>query len=202
MAGDPPLKQVVTRTLEAGLRGAPGGAAPGTWACSAPTTSDDILFVADNAAGFGYFRNFGKTRRQGMEAGARRRVGPASAWAPTTPGSTRPSAATRLRQRRRQQQQRPGGSRASRRRRRHRDAARRAHPAGPAPACSSCSPRCRWAPAFSIGADLHRGVSGVYARGNENNAHQPDGTYYLGPGRSAGYAVVNLGARLAADAGR
>ena len=28
-----------------------------------------ILFVADNQAGFGYFKNFGKTRRQGLEAG-------------------------------------------------------------------------------------------------------------------------------------
>jgi outer membrane receptor protein involved in Fe transport len=38
-------------------------------------------------------------------------------------------------------------------------------------------------------------VSGSYARGNENNLHQPDGVYYLGPGRSHGYAVANLGAR-------
>ena len=34
-----------------------------------------------------------------------------------------------------------------------------------------------------------------YARGNENNRHQADGLYYLGPGTSPGYAVVNLGAR-------
>ena len=26
-------------------------------------------------------------------------------------------------------------------------------------------------------------ASGVFARGNENNAHEPDGTYYLGPDR-------------------
>jgi outer membrane receptor protein involved in Fe transport len=38
-------------------------------------------------------------------------------------------------------------------------------------------------------------LSGAYARGNENNEHHPDGTYYLGEGRSPGYAVVNLGAR-------
>jgi outer membrane receptor protein involved in Fe transport len=37
--------------------------------------------------------------------------------------------------------------------------------------------------------------SGVYARGNENNAHEPDGTFYLGGGTTPAYAVVNLGAR-------
>lgn len=38
-------------------------------------------------------------------------------------------------------------------------------------------------------------VSGAFARGNENNQHQADGSTYLGPGRSAGYALMNLGAR-------
>jgi outer membrane receptor protein involved in Fe transport len=36
-------------------------------------------------------------------------------------------------------------------------------------------------------------ASGTYARGNENNLHQPDGVYYLGAGSTPGYAVVNLG---------
>jgi outer membrane receptor protein involved in Fe transport len=35
-------------------------------------------------------------------------------------------------------------------------------------------------------------ASSSYARGNENNAYQTDGKYYLGPGVSPGYAVVNL----------
>jgi outer membrane receptor protein involved in Fe transport len=38
-------------------------------------------------------------------------------------------------------------------------------------------------------------VSSSFARGNENNEHQPDGTYYLGDGAASGYGVVNLGAR-------
>ncbi len=33
-----------------------------------------------------------------------------------------------------------------------------------------------------------------FARGNENNLDQPDGVYYLGPGFSPGYGVLNLGA--------
>ncbi len=37
-------------------------------------------------------------------------------------------------------------------------------------------------------------VDGAYARGNENNQHQPDGVYYLGPGKTGGYAVMNIGA--------
>jgi len=37
-------------------------------------------------------------------------------------------------------------------------------------------------------------VSTSYARGNENNSSQGDGVYYLGPGTSPGYGVVNSGA--------
>jgi len=34
-----------------------------------------------------------------------------------------------------------------------------------------------------------------YARGNENNLHQPNGVYYLGQGFAPGYGTLNLGAR-------
>ena len=34
-----------------------------------------------------------------------------------------------------------------------------------------------------------------HARGNENNLHQPDGKFYVGSGRAAGFATVNLAAR-------
>ena len=36
--------------------------------------------------------------------------------------------------------------------------------------------------------------SGSTARGNENGQHQADGEFYTGPGRSAGYAVLNMNA--------
>jgi outer membrane receptor protein involved in Fe transport len=39
-------------------------------------------------------------------------------------------------------------------------------------------------------------TSGAFARGNENNVHQPDGTNYLGSGQSVGYAIFNLGANF------
>ena len=47
---------------------------------------------------------------------------------------------------------------------------------------------------LSIDVDL-MASSGVFARGNENNLSQPDGLYYLGPGYTDPYAVVNVGAR-------
>ena len=44
-------------------------------------------------------------------------------------------------------------------------------------------------------------VSSSYARGNENNLHQPDGVFYLGPGKSPGYAVLNAGAHYQVRSG-
>ena len=39
-------------------------------------------------------------------------------------------------------------------------------------------------------------ASGVFARGNENNASQPDGTYYLGPGATPAYGIANFGGQF------
>jgi outer membrane receptor protein involved in Fe transport len=39
------------------------------------------------------------------------------------------------------------------------------------------------------------GISRAFARGNENNLHEPDGRYYLGEGSTPGYGVANAGAR-------
>jgi outer membrane receptor protein involved in Fe transport len=49
-------------------------------------------------------------------------------------------------------------------------------------------------PRLSVDVDLVA-ASSSFARGNEDNAHQPDSTYYLGPGSSPAYTIVNLGAR-------
>jgi outer membrane receptor protein involved in Fe transport len=47
-----------------------------------------------------------------------------------------------------------------------------------------------------ISADLDLiAVSTSFARGNENNQSRAEGVYYLGPGTSSGYGVVNLGVR-------
>ena len=66
LAGDPPLQQVVARSIEARVN-----AKGRRWHVSASlfrtVAENDILFVSDDTAGFGYFRNFGRTRRQGLE---------------------------------------------------------------------------------------------------------------------------------------
>ncbi len=72
---DPPLKQVVSRTVEVGLRGdllAPAGLGRLTWALGffRSDVENDILNVASEIQGRGFFRNAGSTRRQGVEAGA------------------------------------------------------------------------------------------------------------------------------------
>jgi outer membrane receptor protein involved in Fe transport len=77
LVSDPALKQVVSRTVEAGLRGSREfGADIGklTWKLGAFRTnnSDDIMAIPDPLLqGFGYFQNVGATRRQGVEAEAR-----------------------------------------------------------------------------------------------------------------------------------
>jgi outer membrane receptor protein involved in Fe transport len=67
LAGDPPLRQVVTRTLEAGVRG--GTERHLGWSAGwfHANSDDDLLFVTSTQSGFGYFRNFGQTRRQGFD---------------------------------------------------------------------------------------------------------------------------------------
>jgi outer membrane receptor protein involved in Fe transport len=72
LVSDPPLKQVVSRTVEAGLRGT-GDLSIGalSWKLGAfrATNSDDILAIPiPDLQGFGYFQNVGSTRRQGFEA--------------------------------------------------------------------------------------------------------------------------------------
>ena len=74
LASDPPtLKQVVSRTWEAGLRGRRTlGAGRWVWNASVYRTDvrDDIYGVA-TSLGSGYFQNINGTRRQGAEIGAR-----------------------------------------------------------------------------------------------------------------------------------
>jgi len=67
LASDPFLDQVVAKTFEVGVR---GGEPALRWNASLfrTTNHDDILFVGTSTSA-GYFRNFGKTRRQGLELG-------------------------------------------------------------------------------------------------------------------------------------
>jgi iron complex outermembrane recepter protein len=74
LVSEPPLKQVVSHTLEAGFRGNfTTDVIPGQffWNAGVFRTNafNDILLVATPINGFGYFTNIGETRRQGIEAG-------------------------------------------------------------------------------------------------------------------------------------
>ena len=190
MAGDPPLSQVVTRTLEAGVRGRHHGVA---WNASyfRAANHDDILFVQSQQTGFGYFRNFGRTRREGLEFGGKTRVGRADIGAGYTLLSATFQSAEQMN----------GESNSAS------DAA--------APGLEGVIdikpgdrmpliPRhmlklfadLQLTRALGIDVDL-MALAGVEARGNENGAHEADGVYYLGPGTTKPYTVVNLGARYA-----
>ena len=70
--GDPPLKQVVARTWEAGASGKMTGRWTVHWFLSAwrATNSDDIQFIAAAVRGRAFFANVGQTRRQGLDASA------------------------------------------------------------------------------------------------------------------------------------
>jgi outer membrane receptor protein involved in Fe transport len=75
LASDPPLKQVVSKTWEAGLRGelaSWNGAEHFDWSFGVfrATNENDIIQIADSQQGRGYFANAGETLRQGIEASA------------------------------------------------------------------------------------------------------------------------------------
>lgn len=72
LVSDPPLKQVVSHTVEAGFRGTKElniGSLGWKVGAFRATNSDDILAIPSPVLqGFGYFQNVGSTRRQGIEA--------------------------------------------------------------------------------------------------------------------------------------
>jgi outer membrane receptor protein involved in Fe transport len=189
-AGDPPLRQVVARTIEAGLRG--GTRNDFAWNVGVFRTDnrEDILFVADNQAGFGYFKNFGRTRRQGVEAGLNARIGSASIGA----------SYTYLDATYRSTEVIDGSSNSSN------DQAAAGLPGVEGRIAINPGDRIPLMPrqilkvyadwdigfSWSVGLDM-TAIGASFARGNENNEHRGDGTYYLGPGGSGGYAVFNLG---------
>jgi len=190
MAGDPPLDQVVTRSWEAGARGTSRRV---NWNAGVfrSDNHDDILFVLSDRTGFGYFRNFGQTRRKGLELGAHRQIGRVTIGAGYTfLAATYESDETVN-----------GESNSSN------AEAEAGEPGVEGSIAIVPGDRIPLVPRhmFKAYADIPIGsklsldvdlqaASSSLARGNENNLHEPDGTYYLGPGSVPGYAVVNLGA--------
>jgi outer membrane receptor protein involved in Fe transport len=189
MAGDPPLDQVKTRTYEAGLRGRTGSAFRWNAGVFRADNRDDIMFVADDQAGFGYFRNFGKTRREGVEAGASGHIGPVTLGANFT----------LLDATYRSQEAVGGEGNSTNEGGSGFEGSIEIEPGDRIPLIPSHIVKAMldWQvlPLLSVNIDAMY-VSGAYARGNENNEHLPDGLYYLGRGRTTGYKVVNLGVEL------
>jgi len=188
MAGDPPLRQVVTRTWEAGLLGTLRGAHWNAGVFRA-TNDDDILFVADDAAGFGYFRNVGKTRRQGVELGVDGRAGAVTLSAHYTYLAATFDSSETINS--------PGNSGA--------DAAGNiaVRPGDRLPLMPRhvFKARAEWHATAAWSAELGMlAVSGATARGNENGAHRPDGARFLGSGATAGHAVFDVGTTWQATA--
>ncbi len=191
LAGDPPLAQVVTRTLESGIRGGMGTRTNWNAAWFRADNRHDILFVASSQTGFGFFQNVGETRRQGLEFGFSTRLGPVAidagyTWLDATFQSVETVNGTSNSSNKGAE----GGGRGLE---------------GTIDIASGnrlpLTPRhlvklgadVHLSPALSLNVNLV-GTSSAIARGNENNQHQADDLYYLGPGESAGYAVVHLGA--------
>jgi iron complex outermembrane recepter protein len=186
LQSDPPLKQVVSHTLEAGLRGRLGEGLRWNASVYRSVNVDDLLFISNGRAA-GYFTNFGRTQRQGVELGASQRgtrvnwslaysylqaVFDDSACLVSAANSTANTSATctgvdeiavrpgnRL----------PGLPRQS----------------------LKLTVDVSATPDWRVGAQLGA-YSSQFVRGNENNAHQPDGVDFFGEGRVGGYAVLNL----------
>ena len=204
MQADPFLDQVVTQTFETGVRGRAGRL---RWNATLyrADNHDDILFVGTSTSQ-GYFTNFGRTRREGIELGAAAEFGALSLRADYGyVKASYQSAACLL-----------AANNSTR---------------GQAAACTAggqddeilvqAGNRIPGIPLHSLklGADWHASTdwtlsadlvaySSQYLRGNENNAHQPGTTAdilgggprnFLGAGMAPGYAVLNLATRVKLD---
>jgi len=187
MAGDPPLKQVVTKSWEAGLRGSLSRDTQWTAGAFRAQSSDDILFVAaPDSTSYGYFKNFDKTLRQGVELGLNGQqqalsYGARYTWvhatyqSPVTLGGAANSSS---------------------------DASAPGLDGNIAIKAGDTIPLTpkhifklhadyQWSEAWRTGLGV-TALGSMIARGNENNEHQANGVNYLGSGKTAGYTVVNF----------
>lgn len=186
LQSDPPLKQVVSQTLEAGVR---GSLAEGLrWNASVFRTinRDDLLFIS-NGLSAGYFSNVGRTVRQGVELGVSQQTGTlnwalsyswlratfdSSACLVSESNSTAETSAACT------------GDDEIEVRKGNRLPGLPAH-------TLKLSVDLQATPSWSVGAQV-RAQSKQYVRGNENNAHQADGVDFFGSGSTAGFALLDL----------
>jgi outer membrane receptor protein involved in Fe transport len=197
LAADPYLKQVVARTFEIGARGLWGSNMRWNAALFQTNLTDDILFVSTTTSA-GFFTNFGKTRRQGIELGVAADVGRSTISANySLVDATYQSDATILAEN--NSSRGFDGVTA--------DDEIRVRAGDRIPGIAQHQFRLnfnyRFTDEWSVGANVIA-MTGNYARGNENNEHQPGtvtdpiggGTRtFLGAGKTEAYAVLNLTTR-------
>jgi len=196
MAGDPPLDQVRTRSWEAGVRGSGEGSLRWSAGWFRAVNRDDILFVASEQTGFGYFKNFEKTLRQGMEIDARVRLGRITlgggyTYLDATFQSEEEVNGTGNSSNEEAEEGVPGM-----------EGTIEIEPGNRIPLIPRHIVKawadCQVTSKLLLDVDAV-GISSSFARGNENNQHEPDGRYYVGEGTSPGYAVFSVGARYNLD---
>lgn len=188
VASDPYLAQVVARTIEAGLRGTLGSIRwqAGVWRTD---LRDDILFVYASGSR-GYFKNFGRTRRQGLELALSGEAGRISWFANyALVDATYRSPEVVLGEANSGREDIDGDGD---------DDEIRIAPGNRIPGIPRHQLKAgvRWKlEQVSVGATASA-FSWQYARGNENNQHRPGsnaaGDTFLGSGRAPGYVIVNL----------
>ena len=190
LSSDPPLSQVVTDTWEAGLRGK-SEQLHANWNLGAfrAENHNDILFVASQITGTGYFQNFAKTLREGMQASVDGHISRVTAGldytflsatyqsVETLDGTANNTSDIAL-------AGYPGVG-----------GVITVHPGNRIPLIPKQTGKAymdvQATSKFFLDLALVANSSS-YVRGNENNAYQPDPPYYLGPGVTPGYAVVNF----------
>jgi outer membrane receptor protein involved in Fe transport len=192
LVSDPPLKQVVSRTFEVGIRSNDTGTLHWSANYFFGQNYNDLLFVASEQTGFGYFLNFGKTRRDGVEL----ELG--KDWSHWSIGSNY----TFLNATYQSPQTIDGGSNSTN------DSALVGMPGidddihiAPGDFIPQVPRNMfklygQYRPSSKLTAEMDiRAVGSSFARGNENNLDQPDGIFYLGSGKSPGYGIADLGVR-------
>ncbi len=181
MASDPPLKQVVSRTVEAGIRGTHGKALRWNAGLYQTNNRDDILFIASGTGGLGYFDNVGKTQRRGVEIGLSGSAGIID-WSANY---------SFVRARFRSNEVLLGEANSSQ----DEDGNIFVPSGSTIPGIPAHSLKLnlgvRVTDKWRVGASVVT-YSSQYARGNENNAHRPDGEEFLHSGKIGGYTIFNL----------
>jgi outer membrane receptor protein involved in Fe transport len=189
LAGDPPLNQVIATTFEFGARSTADAKLKWHAGVFRSENRDDILFVADEQSGFGYFTNVGKTLRQGVELELSKEFSAISIGANYTfLQATYRSAETLGATGNSTNDMAESGARGF-------EGTIDIEPGDRIPLIPEHTFKgfieFRFNERLSMSTDV-LAVSSTFARGNENNLHQPDGIFYLGPGDTPAYVAFNF----------